>query len=79
MHDPRENADVALQLIALLGDTLARVQAAHAKEEFALSQIVSSVKFVNYTIDSRCASSFPPLSSLQFCFDAPLDIRLIVF
>lgn len=59
MHDSRENADIALQLLALLGDTLARVQAAHAKEEYALSQIVASLKFVNHTVDAWSATSSP--------------------
>jgi len=63
MHDSRNNADVTLQLIALLGDTLARVQAAHAKEEYALSQIAASLKFVNHTVDSWCTSPSPPPSS----------------
>lgn len=46
-----------LQLIAVLGDVLARVQAIHAKEEYGLSQIVSSIKFVNRTVDAW--SAFP--------------------
>uniref|UniRef100_A0A7I4CC50 Uncharacterized protein n=1 Tax=Physcomitrium patens TaxID=3218 RepID=A0A7I4CC50_PHYPA len=47
----------SLHLIAVLGDVLARVQAIHAKEEYGLSQIVSSIKFVNRTVDAW--SAFP--------------------
>nr|XP_024357395.1 uncharacterized protein LOC112273155 isoform X2 [Physcomitrium patens] len=47
----------SLHLIAVLGDVLARVQAIHAKEEYGLSQIVSSIKFVNRTVDAWIKSS----------------------
>jgi hypothetical protein len=42
-----------MQLITVLGGTLARLQATLAKEEFGLQQIVASIKFVNRTIDAR--------------------------
>ncbi|KAG0582575.1 hypothetical protein KC19_3G070500 [Ceratodon purpureus] len=64
-----------LNLIEVLGDTLARLQVTLAKEEYGLQQIVASIKFVNSTIESRVNSSQQqvPESSEVYVYESDMS------